>query len=166
MRTIALALLVPALLVPTLVLPAIAVPRAAQAGITDHAGTWQGTGHAVDVSGKDLGAFTVRVARRTDGPGKLRADGKVRLASGKEIVFWQEFAEGPAGGFRLVTNDGTGSGRCFGNGICQSYEERAGGKAFATTIVMDSPTTVRILVIELDGGRAIRFFHQTLVKAP
>src|SRR5262249_3142110 len=102
--------------------------------------------------------------RKSIGTAKVRADGKVTLANGQEIVFWQEFENQGQNGFKIVSNQGTGSGHCVANGICQSYEQRADGHAFATVIAKDGADKLRILVTELDSGKAVRFFQQTLSK--
>lgn len=141
-------------------------PTPARAGISDSLGTWEGSGTATEVSGKDLGAFTVALTRKSIGNAKVRADGKVTLASGQQIVFWQEFEDHGQNGFKLVSNHGSGGGHCFANGMCQLYEQRADGHAFATTIAKDGADKLRVLVTELDGGKAVRFFQQTLSKKP
>jgi hypothetical protein len=141
-------------------------PNAARAGITDCLGSWEGTGTASEVSGKELGVFTVSLTRKSIGNAKVRADGKVTLANGQEITFWQEFEDHGPKGFRLVSNNGNGGGHCFANAMCQAYEDRADGHAFATTIAKDGADKLRILVTELDQGKAIRFFQQTLSKKP
>ena len=145
----------------------VSVPSLAAAGMSDGLGAWQGQGTTVAVTGADLGTFTVDLTRRSTGPGQVRTDGRVLLANGQVIVFWQESVDSPNGtGFRMTTNDGTGGGRCFANGMCQSYVERADGHAFATTIVRDAPDKLRVLVTELDKGQAVRFIQQSLTKKP
>jgi hypothetical protein len=141
-------------------------PNSARAGITDCLGSWEGTGNTSDASGKDLGVFTVSLTRKSSGNAKVRADGKVTLANGQQITFWQEFEDHGPNGFRLVSNHGAGGGHCFTNAMCQTYEERADGHAFATTIAKDGPDKLRILVTELDQGKAVRFSQQTLLKKP
>ena len=106
------------------------------------------------------------MTRKPLGPGKTRADGKVTLGDGQTIVFWQEYEAWAAGGYRLTSTNGSGAGRCFSNGMCQSYEQRSDGHAFATTVVGDGPDKVRVLVTELDKGQAVRFIEQTLTKKP
>lgn len=150
--------------VASLSLLALLAPGSARAGITDGLGTWEGSGTASEISGKDLGAFTVSITRKSVGAAKVRADGKVTLAGGKEIVLWQEVEDHGSSGFHIVSNNGSGGGQCFANGICQTYERRADGHAFATTIAKDEGGKLRILVTELENGQAIRFFQQTLLK--
>jgi hypothetical protein len=137
-----------------------------RAGISDCLGAWEGSGTATEVSGKDLGAFNLALTRRSIGNAKVRADGKVTLASGQEIVFWQEYEDHGPAGFKVISNNGAGGGQCFSNGLCQSYEQRADGHAFATTIVKDGTDRLRVLITELDNGKAVRFFQQTLSKKP
>ena len=138
----------------------------ARAGISGSLGTWEGSGTTTEVSGKDLGAFTVALTRRSIGNAKVRADGKVTLASGQEIVFWQEYEDHGPQGFKLISSNGAGGGNCFSNGLCQSYEQRADGHAFATTIAKDGTDQLRISITELDNGKAVRFIQQTLSKKP
>jgi hypothetical protein len=145
---------------------ALFAPGMTAAAITDGLGKWEGSGTASELSGKDLGPFTVAVTRKSVGNAKVRADGKITLAGGREIVFWQEFEDHGPSGFSLVTNNGAGGGQCFANGMCQTFEQRADGHAFATTIVNDGADRVRIVVTELEQGKAVRFFQETLLKKP
>ena len=138
----------------------------ARAGISDGLGSWEGSGTVSEASGADLGAFTVSLVRKRLGSAVVRADGVVTLASGQRIVFWQELEDRAKGGLRLVSNNGSGGGRCFPSGMCAIYEERADGHAFSTSIAVDGPDKMRILVTELDHGKAIRFVQQTLSKKP
>ena len=145
--------------------PTAAPAAEGRANTADSLGAWEGTGVASDASGKELGGFTVALVRRSVGPQKTRTEGNVTLEGGRVVEFWQETEGGGARGYRLVSNNGQGGGRCFDNGLCQTYEERAGGQAFATTIVRDGDR-MRLLVTELDKGQAVRFMHQTLTKKP
>ncbi len=123
---------------------------------------WEGSGTAHDVSGKDLGAFRVEVSRTTIGEDVTRMDGVIALGNGQTKSFWQDQAKTPSGGFRIQSDKGPGGGRCFANGMCQTYVESASGQAFATTISRDSDEKLRILITELANGKAVRFYEQTL----
>jgi hypothetical protein len=123
-------------------------------------GTWEGSGSLHDVSGAELGRFTVQVVRTATSERTTRADGTVTLPDGTKRTFWQELQYGTSG-FRVTSNNGAGGGRCFSNAVCQTYEERD-GRAFATTLVKDGPSTLRLLTTELDGGKAVRMTEQTL----
>jgi hypothetical protein len=149
-----------------LVLGAVcAVPRAFAEPSPQGIGTWEGSGVASDAqSGAELGPFTITLVRKTAGPGKTRADGAVKTGDGRTITFWQESEERPSRGFKIVSSNGTGGGRCFANGLCQSYEQRTDGHAFATTIAKDGDGKLRVLVTELEAGKAVRFYDQTLLK--
>jgi hypothetical protein len=136
----------------------------ASAGASDGLERWEGTGTVHAGSGAELAGYTVSLTRKPEGAGKVRTDGIATLANGQVIAFWQEIEHGAGGGFRIVSSNGSGGGRCFTNAMCQSYEERQDGHAFATTIVKDDAERMRILVTELDQGRAVRFMEQTLTK--
>ena len=156
----------PQILVAALPLLGCFTPGPAAAGILDGLGQWEGSGTGYEVSGRDLGAFRVALVRKSIAQGKVRSEGKVILAHGQEVVFWQELEDHGSNGFGLVSSNGNGAGRCFANGLCESFERRADGHAFATTVVADGPDKVRIVVTELEQGRALRFFQQTLLKKP
>jgi hypothetical protein len=149
----------------TLSLAALSLSSSVRAADGDQGiGTWEGSGTASEISGKDLGGFTVTVTRKLISGGKVRADGVINLASGKRMAFWQEFENTRPHAFRLVSDRGTGGGECFANGLCQSLEQSSDGHAFATTIAPDGEGRLRILITELDKGQAVRFFQQTLRK--
>ena len=126
-------------------------------------GTWEGSGTAVQRDGKKLGAFDVTITRKEAGERRVRADGTIKLANGQEIHFWQEF-EGTKEGFHIVSDRGNGGGRCFDNGMCQTYEEAKDGHAFATSLTKDEGGQLRLVTTELDHGKAVKFFYQTLRK--
>ena len=141
-------------------------PGRADAGVTDGLGAWEGAGTTRDAAGGPSADFSVAVVRRALGPSRARTDAKITLRDGRILDFWQEIQDVGAGAFRVTSANGSGSGQCFHNQMCQSYEERADGHAFATTIALDSPDKIRILVTELEKGRAVRFIEQTLTKKP
>lgn len=126
-------------------------------------GTWEGSGNVVLRDGKNVSSFDVTIVRKAAGENKVRADGIVKLPNGREIRFWQEFDGGP-NGFRIVSDRGNGGGRCFGNDMCQLYEETKGGHAFATALTKDEGGKIRLVITELEHGKAVKFFYQTLRK--
>jgi len=149
----------------TLSLAALSISSSGRSATGDQGiGTWEGAGTVSEVSGRDLGGFTVTVTRKLMSDSKVRADGVIILASGRRMTFWQEFENTRPHAFRLVSDRGTGGGECFANGLCQSIEQSADGHAFATTIAPDGENRLRILITELDKGQAVRFFQQTLRK--
>lgn len=127
-------------------------------------GTWEGQGTSHEVGGAERGTFRVSLKRTATAEGS-RTEGRVTLASGKEITFWQNLESKGGGSVRITSNTGKGGGQCFANGMCQLYEVRASdGHAFATTLAKDGERGLRILVTELEGTRALRFYEQTLEK--
>ncbi|MFO0676977.1 MAG: hypothetical protein U0169_10600 [Polyangiaceae bacterium] len=143
---------------------AVVPSRSASAAMLDGLGTWEGTGSMQDAAGNELGTMSVTVTRTSPGPKKLRNDIKVKLADGRELVYWQDLEDKGARGFTIVSNRGTGGGQCFANGLCQTYEQSRGGHAFATTLVKDGTDKVRLVTTELEAGRAVRFFQQSLER--
>jgi hypothetical protein len=132
----------------------------------DGIGQWEGSGVTTEAGGKEVGPFTITLTRVATSAGVVRADGKIRTADGKEIVFWQEKTDRGNGRYQLASNLGAGGGCCFANGMCQSLEQRPDGHAFASTIAVDGSNRVRVLVTELKDGQAVRFYAQTLSKKP
>jgi hypothetical protein len=139
-------------------------PTDATADMMGGLGIWEGSGTARAASGTDLGSFKVTLTRRLAEDGKVRTDGQVTLTSGQVVKFWQEVERGDSGVFQTVSSNGFGKGRCFANGICESYEHRRDRHAFATTIVRDAPDRIRVLITELEKGESVRFIEQTLTK--
>jgi hypothetical protein len=145
---------------------AVLAPMDATADMMGGLGLWEGTGTVRAASGADLGRFNVTLTRRLAEDGKVRTDGQVTFASGQVSKFWQEVERGDSGGFQIVSSNGIGKGRCFANGICESYEYRRDRHAFATTIVRDAADRIRVLITELEKGESVRFIEQTLTKKP
>jgi hypothetical protein len=133
---------------------------------SDGLGTWEGSGVASDVGGTQAMPFTVTMVRKSLGNGVVRSDGTLHMKDGKDITFWDEYEDHPGGACRITSSMGAGGGRCFANHMCQTYTERADGHAFATTVAVDGAEKVRVLVTELQNGRAVRFFAQDLSKKP
>jgi len=146
-----------------LLLPLVlAVP--AHAGITDGLGHWHGSGTTYLPDGQELGDFTVDVERAAIDARTVEVRGKVTLASGQTFDFTERQIAGTAGGFLVESSAGKGGGRCFGAGLCQQYVETGADTARATYITVDGPDKLRVLITELDHGRAVRFIRQTLVR--
>lgn len=139
-------------------------PNLAHAESPDGLGTWDGSGVVTEIGNKHVGEFTAVVTRSARGDGVVRTDGTIRTADGRELTFWQEKTDRGNGAFQLVSDKGAGGGCCFANGMCQSLESKDGGHAFASTLVMDGPDRVRLLITELENGKAVRFYAQRLVK--
>jgi len=146
----------------------LCAPRFARADVSsaEGLGTWEGTGTTTELDGKSVGSFTIALTRTALAAGSVRADGKIHTGDGKEIVFWQETTQRGGGKYTLTSTFGAGGGSCFANSMCQSLEQRSDGHAFASTIVVDGPDRLRVLVTELKDGHAVRFHAQTLTKKP
>lgn len=125
-------------------------------------GSWKGQGVVHDMSGARIADFDVTLERKMVGT-VLRTDGQIAMPGGQRVDFWQEAEGRDPSGFRLTSNRGAGGGRCFSNGMCQTLEV-AGTKSFATTLVVDGPTRVRLLTTSLEDGKPVGFTEQRLSK--
>jgi hypothetical protein len=141
----------------------LAAPGLAHAGITEGLGHWQGTGTTFAADGQSQGDFAVEVDRTAVDARTIDVRVKVTLADGKTLDFDQRQTQ-TGTGFITESAHGKGGGRCFGAGLCQSYEEQLDGTARASTIVVDGPNQLRVLITDLDHGRAVRFIRQTLTR--
>lgn len=127
---------------------------------------WKGTGYTTTIRKHDRNRFTVELDERVDAKRERDIRGKVTLEGGRVITFWQHMTPTPGGGFRLTSSNGKGGGQCFDNHMCQSYAEQKDGHGFATTIALDGDAKMRILVTELEHGKAVRFVAQQLHRTP
>jgi hypothetical protein len=128
-------------------------------------GHWQGKGTTFALGSSEKGEFTVDLTRTAIDAHTVEMKGTVVLDDGRVIPITQRLTETERG-FAIEGNRGKGGGRCYGDGLCNSYEEGADGKSFATTIVIDGSEHLRLLTTELDHGRAVRVMRQNLVKKP
>jgi hypothetical protein len=136
----------------------------ARADMLEGLGEWHGSGTVVGADGRAEGAFKVALTRAAAGPRRVSTRGQVELASGQVIPFTQELTVDEDGKFSLDSDRGRGAGFCLGAGLCQSYEDRGNSSGAFTVIVIDAPDTIRLVITELDHGRAVRFIRQTLTK--
>ena len=128
-------------------------------------GVWEGSGVTFDGSGQEIGTFRVELTRKQVEPNTVVMEGTVFLPDGRTIPLKQkQVLQGNS--FSLETPRGRGGGACFGEGICQSYEDEGNGKAFAHTIALDGPNRMRLLITELENGKAVRFMRQVLTRKP
>jgi hypothetical protein len=138
------------------------------AGAIAHAdggvGSWKGSGTTFDAQGEELGDFTVELTQTAVDAHTVELRGKVTLASGQVIPLQQRRTMNGRT-FQLESNRGKGGGACFGAGLCTSYEDVGDGHAYATTIVLDGSDQMRLLITELDHGKAVRFMRQSLSRA-
>jgi hypothetical protein len=136
----------------------------AHAGITEGLGHWQGAGTLISLDGQEQGEFTVEVDRVAVDARTVDVHGKITHADGRVITFNERHIASSNGGFLIEGSQGKGGGRCFTGGLCQSYVDAGADTAFATTIALDGPDKLRVLVTTLDHGRAVRFIRQSLTR--
>jgi hypothetical protein len=136
----------------------------ARADMLGGLGEWQGSGSVFGPDGRAEAEFKVSLTRSAAGPRSVDTRGKIELDSGQVIPFAQKTTVGDDGKFSLDSERGQGAGFCLGAGLCQSYEDRGDSTGTYTVIAIDGPKTIRMLITEVDHGRAVRFIRQTLTK--
>ncbi len=140
------------------------VASQARADLLEGLGEWRGSGNVLGADGRVESAFEVALTRSAAGPRSVSTRGRLELASGQVVPFTQKLTVGEDGKFSLDSDRGRGAGFCLGAGLCQSYEDRGNSTGAHTVIVIDAPDTIRIVITELDHGRAVRFIRQTLTR--
>jgi hypothetical protein len=138
---------------------------AARADANDGVGAWEGTGTAYSAQGAPLGSYGISLTRKETGT-TVRIDGKVTLANGQEIAFWEEDQNEGTTGFRIGSSNGSGHGGCFANEICQTYRQAEDGRALATTIVVDSADQIRLQETAYEKQQIVQYREATLKRKP
>ncbi len=126
---------------------------------------WKGSGAVFDQNGKQLASYELEVSIEEKSPGLRNRLVKVTMADGSvdEIVCsmrgdddaWSVSCESDA----TTTK---GGGYCFGEGLCQEYEEVSPTHAFATTVIEDDDNGLRLMRTELRNGVAVAFYREKL----
>lgn len=124
---------------------------------------WEGPGTMFDDQGKVVSNYHLVVENTKNGSGTV-SNVTVTLPDGSERKSQCRMTETGEKGWASDCDHGKGGGACFGEGLCESYEEDATGHAFATTIVMDGSKGMRLLRTELKNGRAVHFFREKLQR--
>lgn len=124
---------------------------------------WEGPGSLFDAHGNLSGSYNL-VVENTQTGNKIKSNVTVTLADGRVHKQQCLMTETGKDSWESNCDHGKGSGHCFGEGLCVSYEENSTGKAYATTIVMDGPSDMRLLRTELLNGKAVQFFREKLHK--
>jgi len=134
---------------------------AAHADVLDGLGRWSGSGSVHGADGKPLGDFRVELTRSAAGPGRVETRGTVTTGAGQVLPFRSLITRTPDG-FLTESERGQGQGSCLEPSVCHSYELDAAGNGSTSTILIDGPQRVRVLVTELEKGKPVRVIWQTL----
>jgi hypothetical protein len=139
------------------------VSLAAQHGFASTTDTWVGPGSTFDLKGAQVSTYELIVENIKTG-NQTQSTITINLPTGKTEKLTCSSTDLGKEGWKSACAQTKGGGNCFGEGLCISYEEDAAGTAFATTIVMDGPSDMRLLRTELHHGMAVRFFREKLHK--
>jgi hypothetical protein len=135
----------------------------ARADVLGGLGSWHGTGTRFDSEGRPNGDFKVELTRRADGADSVKTLGKILLPDGAVFPFEQRWTR-TSTGFVSDSPRGRGRGGCLSDNLCYNIEDLGGGRLLSSTIMVDAPNRIRILITEFDGGRPVEFIQETLVQ--
>ncbi|MBK9321612.1 MAG: hypothetical protein IPM97_01410 [Bdellovibrionaceae bacterium] len=136
------------------------------AGSTD---IWEGSGALFDLQGTETGKYDLVVENSKNGS-QIQSNVTVTLPDGTTQKHQCLLTGTGQKGWKSECDNsdsigaGNGGGQCFGEGLCISYDEHSTGKSYATTIIMDGSTDMRLLRTEVQNGKAVRFFREKLHK--
>lgn len=124
---------------------------------------WKGEGALFGTNGTNQGEYELTVTNTKNGD-VTESKIHIKTAEGSVIDMQCTNTAADNGSWSSQCNHGKGGGSCFGEGLCISYLDSGSGKAFATTVVMDGASDMRLLRTELQNGKAVRFFREKLRK--
>ncbi len=124
---------------------------------------WEGAGAYFDINGNQEGEYTLHLENVQQGD-KVLSTATVTLSDGSSRKQQCLLSEMSPKGWSALCDNGNGGASCMGEGLCVSYVKNAAGIAYATTIVNDGPSNMRLLRTELRNEKAVRFFREKLVK--
>jgi hypothetical protein len=135
----------------------------AQADLLDGLGDWRGTGTAFSPDGRSLSDFRVELTRAAAGPESVETRGRVTLTDGHVFPISRRITRTPDG-FTSESSGGKGHGHCPSPNVCYFHEADGAGNSSLTTVLVDAPGHLRVLVTELEAGQPVRVIWQTLSK--
>ena len=124
-------------------------------------GTWTGEGASYGPDGTLTSTFKLELVRREAGQGVVESVGKAILPDGRELPLRQRTSDGAAG-FIFESNEGKGTGRCYGSGLCQATLGDEAGHRCEVTVVFDGDDTMRVLVTMTKAGKPVKVIRQSL----
>lgn len=144
----------------TLVLTALLlVAQTTFAATTD---IWEGSGTLFNLQADPVSDYQL-VVENTKSP--LQTDSHVTVTLKDGTVIHQNCVhKDTPKGFQTTCDKSSGGGFCMGEGLCMSYVADQAGKAFATTIIKDGASDMRLVRTELKNGQAVQFFREKLHK--
>lgn len=126
---------------------------------------WNGEGKLFNRQRDLLAEYTLEVRVDDVSPSEATVEVTVRDQSGAIVQFDHCQMHKKDNGWTKDCDGGTSRGKMFAFGLGVDYYEAKDGKAYATNIVIDSGTQMRLFRTELVNGQAQRFFAETLTKA-
>lgn len=123
--------------------------------------TWEGNGTLFDQKGQAQGSYRLLVENTQQG-NEIQNHVTVTLADGSVREENCQMTKREAGHWNMQCGNDRGGGSCLSEGLCISYVGNENGRGYATTIILDGPSEMRLLRTELQNGQALRFFSEKL----
>ena len=138
------------------------ISLAANASVTEGKGTWKGTGSAFSLQGQKLAKFEIDMTSEAVSATELKSS--ITIKTGQDTkTYSQILSDAGANAFRIESSQGNGGGQCFGKGLCEAYLGNA-SQGYAITIVLDGADHRRMLVTELQDGKAVGFVSESMER--
>ncbi len=125
---------------------------------------WSGTGQMFDAARVPVSSYSLTV---TNDAVAANADHLVvEVRAGGNVVYSSDcdVTKEPNRWHKLCKDGAEGWGYVFDHGLAQEYQNAGNGKVFITQIIVDTPTTKRLLRTELQDNQVVHYFSETLEK--
>lgn len=142
----------------------IATAVALVANIASAAEVWEGPGKLYNLNRELLAEYTVNVQIEKVSTSEKKVDVTVRDQGGAVIHSDACTMRNSGQSWTKDCDGGSSRGFMLDYGLGIDYYEANDGKAYATDIVIDSNTQMRLLRTELENGQAQKFFAEILTK--
>ena len=127
------------------------------------ADVWSGTGKQYDNHAQLKGEYDLVVT--VDETGENLKAIEVRVTANGQIVHEETCAMETDGDAWIKTcPNGEGGGTYFDFGLASEYFQAKSGNSFATQIILDSDSEMRLMRTELKDGAPVHFYVESLKK--
>ena len=124
---------------------------------------WEGSGSVYSPSGKIVDTYRIKVVNSETSTNVIQSETTTTMSDGSQKTISQTIqVEG--GRWTVESNLGKGGGGCYGVDLCENYISGDDGKAYATTIVQDSPNNRRNITFVLENGKATKVLKDCITK--
>ncbi len=152
------------LLLPFLSVFALGLEIAQASQEQAHVEIWVGSGAEYTPQGEELETYEITVINSFGADNKVHSEATITTARGGKRVITQDLTI-KGNRWSNISNLGKGGGACYGADMCENYLEDESGRAYATTIAIDSRDQRRNLTMILQNGKAIKVVREKVSRA-